>query len=135
MIGGHPDGSMATQEVAAEARLYRAILAQARDLVAIIAADGTVRYTSPSYQRILGYSPADLHERSVFEHIHPDDLPRVQVAFTAALQSEGTPVTVTFRYQDAGGAWRSLEATGTSHLTVPGIEGIILVSRDITARV
>src|SRR5947209_13045279 len=126
---------MATQEAAAEAQLYRALLAQASDLAAIIAADGTVRYTSPSYQRILGYSPADLHERSVFEHIHPDDLPRVQVAFTAALQSEGTPVTVTFRYQDAGGAWRTLEATGTSHLTVPGLEGIIFVSRDITDRV
>src|SRR5437763_12600189 len=112
---------MATPEAAAEAQLYRALLAQASDLAAIIAADGTVRYASPSYQRILGYSPAGLHERSVFEHVHPDDLPRVQAAFTAALQSEATPVAVTYRYRHAGGAWRTLEATGISHLTVPGL--------------
>jgi two-component system, sensor histidine kinase and response regulator len=135
MTCGHPEGSMATQEAAAEAQLYRALLAQASELVAIVAAGGTVRYTSPSYQRILGYSPADLHERSIFAHVHLDDLPRVQAAFTAAVHSEGTSVTVTFRYRDAGGAWRTLEATGTSHLTVPGIEGIIVVSRDLTDRV
>jgi PAS domain S-box-containing protein len=75
-------------------------VAQVSELVTIIAADGTFRYTSPSYQRILGFSPADLHERSVFEHVHPDDLPRVQAAFTVALQSEGTLVTVTFHYRD-----------------------------------
>src|SRR2546423_5805312 len=135
MTRGHPEGSMATPEAAAEAKLSRALLAQASALAAIIAADGTLRYTSPSYQRILGYSPANLHGLSAFEHIHPDDLPRVQAAFTATLQSEGTSVTVTFRYRDAGGAWRTLEATGTSHLTVPGLEGIIFVSRDITDRV
>src|SRR5439155_26933515 len=100
---------MATPEAAAEAQLYRALLAQASDLAPIIAADGTVRYTSPSYQRTLGYSPADLHARSVFEHIHPVDLPRVRAALTATLQSEGTSVTVTFRYRDAGGTWRTLE--------------------------
>jgi signal transduction histidine kinase len=39
---------MATQEGAAEAQLYRALLAQASDLAAISTADGTFRYTSPS---------------------------------------------------------------------------------------
>src|SRR5439155_23742363 len=96
---------MATPEAAAEAQLYRALLAQASDLAAITAVDGTVRYTSPSYQRILGYSPADLHERSVFEHVHPDDLPRVQAAVTAALHSDGTPDTATRRYQAVYVAW------------------------------
>ena len=45
---------MATQEGAPEVQLYRALLAQASDLAAIIAADGTLHYTSPSYQRIFG---------------------------------------------------------------------------------
>src|SRR5690242_8592765 len=39
--------------------IYHALTAQTSDLVAILEADGTFRYASPSFQRILGYSPAD----------------------------------------------------------------------------
>src|SRR5437763_15285992 len=111
MTRGHPEGSMATPEAAAEAQLYRVFLAQARDLAAIIAADGIVRYTSPSYQRILGSSPANLHGRSAFEHIHPVDLPREQAAFTASPQLEGTSVPATCRYRQAHGGLGTPNAT------------------------
>src|ERR1700724_793547 len=97
------------------------------ELMAIIAANGTFRYTNPSYQRILGYRATELNGRSVFEHIHPDDLPPVLAAFTATLRSEGAPIPMTYRYRDSSGAWRPLETTGISHLAIPGLEGILFL--------
>jgi PAS domain S-box-containing protein len=45
----------------------------AGDMIALVDGKGQRLYNSPSYRRILGYSPADLREKSAFQQIHPDD--------------------------------------------------------------
>jgi PAS domain S-box-containing protein len=114
--------------------IYHALTAQTSDLVAILEADGTFRYASPSFQRILGYSPADLEGTSAFDHVHPEDVGPTREAFATAVQADGSPTSVQYRYRHADGSWRVIETTGRSHLTEPVVRGFIAISHDITER-
>ena len=42
-------------------------------MIALVDTKGRRLYNSPSYERVLGYSPRELAETPVFEQIHPDD--------------------------------------------------------------
>jgi PAS domain S-box-containing protein len=102
--------------------------------VAILEADGTFRYASPSFQRILGYPPAELEGTSAFEHVHPHDVGRVRAAFAGAVRADGSPVSAQYRYRHADGSWRVIETTGRDHLTDMDVRGFIAISHDITER-
>src|ERR671934_166471 len=113
---------------------FRALSEHASDLVAILDADGTYRYASPSHRRILGYAPAEVQGRNVFALMHPDDLPHTQAAFAALLQNPGAMEAAEFRMRHADGSWRTLEGIGTNRLHDPALRGIIANAHDITER-
>ncbi len=113
---------------------FRSLVQNSSDVITILEADGTIRYESPSIERILGYKPEGLVGKSAFELVHPDDRPRIMAIFQANLSLPGsiTPIEVRFRHND--GSWRTLEATGNNLLQEPGVAGIVVNSRDITER-
>ena len=113
---------------------FRALSEHASDLVGILDADGTYRYASPSHRRILGYAPAEVQGRTIFELMHPDDVPHTQAAFAALLQSPGAMEAAEFRMRHADGSWRMLEGIGTNRLHDPAVRGIIANARDVTER-
>ena len=115
-------------------QLYHALLERATDLVAIVEVDGMMRYASPSFLRILGYAPHKILGTNVFTLVHPDDMTRVQDAYTGAANCH-EPVTVECRYRHASGAWRVIEATASNHLDDPVVCGFVVNGRDVTERV
>src|SRR5262245_13142332 len=61
-------------------RFTAALMEHSSDLIAILNVDGTIRYASPSHERVLGYSPAELIGRNAFDLMHPDDRPKLRGA-------------------------------------------------------
>ena len=122
------EGSLENRE-----RFYRALVEHARDLITVVDKDGTIVFKNRSTEWSLGYTPAELIGRNVFEFIHPDDLTRVRRAFDEALRgSPGPPVEHRFRYKD--GSWRVFESVGWYSRDFPfGPLGIVN-SRDVTER-
>ena len=59
-----------------EAR-FRSLVQNSSDIVTVIDADTTIRYQTPSVERILGYGPEELVGTRLLDLIHPDDAPRV----------------------------------------------------------
>jgi PAS domain S-box-containing protein len=116
-----------------EAR-FRAIIEKSFEAVFLLAADGTVRYASPSSVRILGYSPEELVGRNGFELIHPDDRRGVEAAFAKELQKADATVTAVYRGRHRDGSWRWLEAAGTNLLDDPDVQAIVGNYHDITER-
>ena len=57
--------------------IFQVVTENAADMIALVDVKGHRLYNSPSYKRILGYSPAELSETSSFEQIHPEDRMRV----------------------------------------------------------
>jgi len=117
-----------------EAR-FRALCAHAADLVALIAVDGTIRYASPSHQRVLGYPPETLQGANVVAVVHPADRARVRAMLGARGGRHDAVSTVTARLRHADGSWRLVELTATRRLDDPAIGGLILNGRDVTTRV
>jgi two-component system sensor kinase FixL len=112
----------------------RSLIENALDLVALLDENGTIRYASPSHQRVLGYRAADLVGQNAFALVHPDDRAEVHNAFTHALQHPGDSAAMEFRYRHNDGSWRVLEGIGNNLLDHPAIAGFVVNSRDVTER-
>ena len=113
---------------------FRSLIENASDIVTILGEDGIFRYASPSVQRLLGYAPSELLERSVFELLHPDDLPAVADALARALGEPGTPHSAEFRFRHRDGSWRVLESVGQARAGLAGAMRFVVNSRDVTER-
>src|ERR1035438_9755263 len=61
------------RQLAERAQLFQLISENAADMIALVDSDGRRLYHNPAYQKVLGYSAADLKETSSIEQVHPDD--------------------------------------------------------------
>ncbi len=116
-----------------EARTH-ALLRESRDLLAIIDADGTVRYMSPASDRVLGRSGVHFVGTKPSAILHPDDVSRVGVALEAAAATPGESTALEFRVQHADGHWVLLGAVVDDLRHDPAIAGIVIACRDVSER-
>jgi len=118
----------------AREELFRLITENAADMIAVVDDNGNRLYNSPSYQRILGYSPEELKITPSFEQIHPEDKSRVLEAAAEARQG-GFGRRIEYRMRHKDGTWRTLESTASAIVSGKGTVGrLVIVNRDITAR-
>ncbi|WP_080505309.1 sensor histidine kinase [Halorubrum aethiopicum] len=105
------------------------------DTLTVLDEDGTIRYESPSIERVLGYEPDELEGKNVFEYIHPDDRQQALEAFYEVIEADvdHTTAAVELRFQHKDGSWIWLETRG-SNQTTTALDGYVVSSRDISAR-
>jgi len=113
---------------------FRALVQNASDVIAIFEADGTARYASASFQRVLGYEPGALIGSASVDLVHPADIGRVREAFIQALRAPGVGQGVTFQARHRNGSWRRLEAVLVNLLAEPAVDGVVANARDVTER-
>jgi PAS domain S-box-containing protein len=114
--------------------LFRLITEKAADMIAVVDTKGHRVYNSPSYERILGYSPEQLEATSSFEQIHPDDHEKIKEAAAEASRS-GVGRRIEYRMRHRDGSWRVLESTASTILDAKGrVDKLVIVNRDITDR-
>jgi two-component system, cell cycle sensor histidine kinase and response regulator CckA len=116
-----------------EAR-FRALIEHASDLISILDRSGRIVYKSPATIRTLGYDPADLVGRSVFDFLHPDDRDATARTVRECIAKPRTPMPYFVRFRHADGHWVDLEGTCTSLLDDPAVGGLVANSRDVTTR-
>src|SRR5271165_7418381 len=114
--------------------LFEIVTENAADMIALVDVKGRRLYNSPSYKRILGYSPAELSETSAFEQIHPDDRFKVLEAARDA-RSTGLGKRLEYRIRHKDGTWRVLESVASTIRDEKGeVAKLVIVNRDITKR-
>ncbi|HEX2208068.1 MAG TPA: PAS domain S-box protein, partial [Longimicrobium sp.] len=114
---------------------YRALIENGHDIIVILEPEtGLIRYQSPSMERILGYAPGDLAERSVFELVHPEDLPAGLEAIAKTIASPGSTRSAEYRFLHKNGTWRRLETFGRTLMPDSAEQGLVFNTRDITER-
>ena len=114
--------------------LFRLITENAADMIAVVDANGNRLYNSPSYQKILGYTPEELEGARPVEHIHPDDREKVH---RAALEASVTRLgqSVEYRMRHKNGSWRILESRASTIVNRQGaVDRLVIVTRDATER-
>ena len=115
-------------------QLFQLITENAADMIAVVDETGRRIYNSPAYERILGYSTAELKATSALEQIHPDDRQRVLAASQKA-QSTGQGQRLEYRIRHKDGSWRILESTASVVRNDKGeTVRLVIVNRDISER-
>lgn len=115
-------------------RLFHLITESVADMIAVVDRDGHRLYNSPSYQKVLGYSPEELGETSSLEQVHPDDRTKIVEASENAYHHNGGQC-LEYRIRHKDGSWRILESRSSVIPTESADgESLVIVSRDITAR-
>jgi len=109
-------------------------LALDRDIVVMLDEAGCVTYVSPAITAVLGYPQSAVVGQSVFDLVHPTDLPRAKQAFAEGLEQTGSAPPRELRVRHADGSWREVEVLGNNRLADPAFGCIMLAVRDITER-
>jgi PAS domain S-box-containing protein len=111
--------------------LFRAIAENADELIAVTDRKANILYTSPAYQKHLGYDPEELTGQSIFGHLHPEDHGLVRYRTKQAIET-GVSNNVQVRLRHKDGSWRTVDSHGgIIRNEAGGIERLVATSRII----
>jgi len=115
-------------------KYFRSLIENSQEVIMVLNSDGTIRYQSSSAQHVTKYSPKVRQGGSVFEFIHPDDLPRLARLLEEMKASPGATVHSEWRALWNDGLWHYVEGSARNLLHDPVVAGIVANFRDITER-
>ena len=122
------------EEVNRTQKRTQLLLENASEVITIYEKDGTIRYISPSVERILGYTQNEMTAINDIKYVQEEDAEDVKNMFKQLIAKPHEAVTLQYEYKRKDGDTIWLEATGSNHLDDPAIQGILLNSRDITEK-
>src|SRR4030088_3019984 len=114
--------------------LFRVLVQNSTDAVAMLDADGTIRFASDSSARLLGYSIEERMGHSALDLMHPDDAQRARDALAECLRRPGVPLAAEYRMRHKDGSWRNLESIAVNRLDEPAVAAIVVNYHDMTDR-
>jgi PAS domain S-box-containing protein len=115
-------------------RRFRSVVQNSSDVVTVVGPDATIRYVSPSVERVFGFKAAELRGVWLDDLAHPDDRAALLgYLYTASRQPEAADA-VQWRWRDREGVWRDVETVGTNLVHMPDVAGVVLNTRDVSER-
>jgi len=123
-------------QLLASRELFLLISDHMEDLLAIIDLKGHRVYSSPSYERVLGYSPEEIQALGSLDLLHPDDMARVETSLANMFQDPDGISHLEYRLKTRLGEYRHFESVGRRIQQGTGsIPQALIVARDISDRV
>jgi PAS domain S-box-containing protein len=124
----------AETELMRREKYFRTLTENTLDILCILSRETQFIYTSPSMERLLGYTSEELRGTDALAHVHPEDLRPLREALQNAIGQPGGALKVQFRYRKKDGAWKHMELVGQNRLDDPEAAGIVTNWRDVTDR-
>jgi PAS domain S-box-containing protein len=115
-------------------KYFRSLIENLEEVIVVLSSDGSIQYESPSAQHVTKYSPKVRQGRSIFEFVHPDDLPSLVLSFEELKSGSGATNHTEARGLMNDGLWHYFEGSGQNLLHDPIVKGIVVNFRDITER-
>jgi diguanylate cyclase (GGDEF)-like protein/PAS domain S-box-containing protein len=117
-----------------EAR-FSSLVQNSSDVVMVVEADSTIRYMSPSVERVLGHTPGELEGTKLTVLINPDDRAGVlQFLTSGGREGDAHPGLTEFRMKHRDDFWLHVETLRTNLLHDENVRGIVLNTRDVSER-
>jgi len=114
-------------------QMFRAIVENVGDLVAMLDPSGKRLYNSPSYRTLFKKDEIQTGSNS-FEEVHPEDRENIEAIFRRTVET-GKGERAEYRFLLEDGSIRHIESEGRAILDAEGkVSKVIVVSRDITER-
>ncbi|HKK93756.1 MAG TPA: PAS domain S-box protein, partial [Longimicrobiales bacterium] len=118
----------------AEERL-RAITREISDAIYVLDADARVRYATSSVGRVTNFPVEAFEGVDALSVVHPDDRERVRDRFAWVSGAPQRRARIEYRFIDMDGTERDVESIARNLFGHPGVDGILVTTRDVTERV
>jgi len=113
---------------------FRALIENGSDLIALVDVTGEIKYESPSVTTLLGYEPAELKNKCIYDYLHVEDKRHLIEFLQNDLYKKMPVQKIECRFRHKNNSWRIFEVTGNNLLSDPIVNAIVLNCRDITDR-
>ena len=114
---------------------FRAMIEHSSDGVMLSRGQqGGIFYISPAFERMAGYTLADLLGRQATELVHPSDLDGALRMREELLRSPSKVITTELRVRHKDGSWRWIDCTITNLMHEESVGAMVMNFRDITER-
>jgi PAS domain S-box-containing protein len=115
-------------------RFLSLLIENSLDQTSVVNPDFTLRYVSPSVERLLGYTQEEFTAFMPPDIIHPDDVESMINEMIAAAANPGINPVGQYRFRHKDGSWRWLHAMANNLFHDPDVRALIVNCRDITER-
>ncbi|QCK14395.1 PAS domain S-box protein [Mangrovivirga cuniculi] len=122
------------EEVNRTQKRMQLLLENASEVITIYEEDQTIRYISPSVERIFGHKTEEMIGIKDIKFVDDEYKNHFNDMFQKLLENPDEQVTIQYEYQTSEGNLIWIESTGNNLLHDKAIQGIIVNSRDITER-
>jgi PAS domain S-box-containing protein len=122
------------RELRASERYFRSLIEESSDLITVFDFDGTIRFESPSIERICGFKAEELIGQNILGLCNPNDHDALAAALRRLAEGDSKETIVHVRKRHKDGSWRVLERKFRYMVDAKGEPCIVANSRDVTAR-
>src|SRR5438105_9576347 len=112
----------------------QALLRSVSDVIAVLDADGTLRYANPAAERAWGCRVDELVGRNLLDRVHPDDLAAASQRLSSCHDQPDQTFLGQVRLRHDTEGWRDFEVIVRNLMDDPAVGGIIATYRDVTER-
>lgn len=116
------------------AAFFQRLVEHVQDIITVVDSVGTIIFESGAIEEVLGYGAGGRVGRNAFEFVHPDDLEVVNETFSKGVHDPGRTAVVEYRARRNDGTYARLESRAKNLLFDEAVGGVVVTSRDITAR-
>ncbi len=116
------------------AERFRALVQNSSDVIALLEPDLTIRYHTPSVERVLDYSENELLGASFTDLLVPEAAERLRGFFSEVIGLPATPLPRDLPLRRKDGSVCQLEGVFNNLIDVPSVGGIVVTARDVTER-
>jgi diguanylate cyclase (GGDEF)-like protein/PAS domain S-box-containing protein len=113
---------------------YASLIANASDVIMIVAVDGSLRFASPASERTLGLRPDDVAGKNLLHLWTGVDAERLRAFLGDVAAASGEAVGPVEMCIERGRNRYALEIVGSNLTADPAVQGLALNFRDITER-
>jgi len=113
---------------------FRTLIQNVSEMIQILSCSGEIIYSSPSTRAIAGYDPDETVGTSFLAYIPADDRDWLRQAFEDVCSGDNAGISLECRILHADGHMIDVETVTLNLLDAPGIKGIVVMTRPITAR-
>ncbi|CAH2603112.1 PAS domain-containing protein [Rhodovastum atsumiense] len=85
---------------------FRALVRSVSDVIAILAADGTIQYASPAAEALWAVPPEQLRGQTLLQRVHPEDAAAARDLLAGVRAQAGCTMTQALRLRRECGTWR-----------------------------
>ncbi len=110
---------------------FRAVVESAADMISVIDADGIFMYACPKAADVFGFEHGSI-DTLTEKHFHPDDHQMVLSEFADLIEQGGRRQLTDHRMSNGKGGWVWIQTHAINLFDDPRVNGIVMVSRDIT---